>query len=78
MSVCGRRYPGRLEKNDRQSSITSVMEVPFSRDFLFASLTSRLIHDLDIFISVDKKLKKDAIPQLPLLTPAEFLKEIRD
>lgn len=31
----------------------------------------------DYFISADKKLKKRAIPQLPVYTAAEFLKEIQ-
>ncbi len=34
-----------------------------------------LTHSVDIFISSDKLLKKAAIPQLPVLTPSEFLKE---
>jgi predicted nucleic acid-binding protein len=37
-----------------------------------------ITHDVDIFISSDKLLKKSAIPRLPVLTPGEFLKEIRD
>jgi len=37
-----------------------------------------LIHEIDIFISSDKQLKKAAIPQIPVLTPAEFLEEARD
>jgi hypothetical protein len=37
-----------------------------------------LTHDVDIFISSDKQLKKAAIPQIPVLTPQEFLKEVRE
>ncbi len=37
-----------------------------------------LSHDADVFISSDRQLKKAAIPQLPVLTPSEFLKEIHD
>jgi predicted nucleic acid-binding protein len=37
-----------------------------------------LTHDVDIFISSDKNLKKSAIPQLPVMTPSEFIKEIHD
>ena len=37
-----------------------------------------LTHEVDIFISSDKQLKKAAIPQLPVLTPVEFLNEVRD
>ena len=37
-----------------------------------------LTHDVDIFISSDKHLKKSAIPQLPVLTPSEFIKEMHD
>jgi predicted nucleic acid-binding protein len=36
-----------------------------------------LKHGLDYFISADKKLKKAAIPQLPVYTAAEFLKELK-
>lgn len=43
------------------------------RDFFFSYLACQPIHDLVIFISFDIPLKKAAIPQLPLLTPAEFL-----
>jgi predicted nucleic acid-binding protein len=32
-----------------------------------------LTHGADIFISSDKKLKKVSIPQLPVMTPREFL-----
>ncbi len=32
-----------------------------------------LTHGADIFISSNKKLKKAAIPQLPVMTPREFL-----
>ncbi len=35
-----------------------------------------LKHGLDYFISADKKLKKSAIPQLPVFTAAEFLNEV--
>jgi predicted nucleic acid-binding protein len=38
----------------------------------FTSIEHRLSH----FISSDKKLKKSAIPQLPVFTPSEFLQEI--
>jgi len=37
-----------------------------------------LTHEVDIFISSDKLLKKSAIPRLPVLTPSEFLKDIRN
>jgi predicted nucleic acid-binding protein len=37
-----------------------------------------LTHEVEIFISSDKQLRKAAIPQLPVLTPAEVLKEVRD
>lgn len=37
-----------------------------------------LTHDVDVFISSDKYLKKSAIPQLPVMTPSEFIKEIHD
>jgi predicted nucleic acid-binding protein len=33
-----------------------------------------LAHRVDYFISADKKLKKAALPQLPVYTPMEFLK----
>jgi predicted nucleic acid-binding protein len=33
-------------------------------------------HRLNYFLSSDKKLKKAAIPQLPVYTPEEFLREI--
>lgn len=32
-------------------------------------------HKIDYFISLDKKLKKSAIPVLPVFTPEEFLNE---
>lgn len=35
-----------------------------------------LTHDLDIFISSDKQLKKSAIPQLPVMTASEFIKDM--
>lgn len=35
-----------------------------------------LEHGLSYFISSDKKLKKSAIPQLPVFTPTEFLREV--
>ena len=34
-----------------------------------------LMHGVDIFLSSDKQLQKAAIPQLPILTPKEFLKK---
>jgi predicted nucleic acid-binding protein len=37
-----------------------------------------LTHELEISISSDKQLRKAAIPQLPVLTPAEVLKEVCD
>ena len=37
-----------------------------------------LTHDLDIFITSDKHLKKSAIPQLPVMNPSEFIKKIGD
>ncbi len=37
-----------------------------------------LVHGADIFISSDKKLKKSAIPQLPVMTPREFLDDIEE
>jgi predicted nucleic acid-binding protein len=36
-----------------------------------------LTHGLDYFISSDKKLKKAAIPQLPVFAPKEFLDHFR-
>ena len=33
-----------------------------------------LRHKLDIFLSFDKKLAKEAIPQLPVRNPIDFLK----
>jgi predicted nucleic acid-binding protein len=36
-----------------------------------------LKHDVDYFISADKKLKKAAIPQLPVYTSVELLAELR-
>lgn len=33
-----------------------------------------LSHGIDYFISADKKLKRAALPQLPVYAPAEFLK----
>lgn len=35
-----------------------------------------LHHNLDFFISADKKLKKSAIPQLPILSSIEILKRL--
>ncbi len=40
----------------------------------FTAINHRLTH----FISSDKKLKKAAIPQLPVCTPEEFLGEIEE
>jgi hypothetical protein len=37
-----------------------------------------LTHEMDIFVSSDKQLRKADIPQLSVLTPAEFLKEVHD
>jgi hypothetical protein len=39
---------------------------------------SALTHEADIFISSAKQLRKAAIPLLPVLTPAEFLKGVHD
>ena len=36
-----------------------------------------LYYKVDIFISRDKQLKKDAIPALPVYGPEEFLKEFK-
>jgi predicted nucleic acid-binding protein len=36
-----------------------------------------LAHGTDYFISSDRKLQKAAIPQLPVLTPQEFLDELK-
>ncbi len=35
-----------------------------------------LKHGADYFISSGKKLQKGAVPQLPVLTPHEFLEEL--
>jgi hypothetical protein len=37
-----------------------------------------LKHQTEYFISADKKLKKSAIPQLPVYSADEFLTEISD
>lgn len=37
---------------------------------------SAIHHKMDIFISRDKELQKEAIPALPVYSPLEFLKEL--
>jgi hypothetical protein len=50
-------------------AMNSVMEDIEDALQYYAALT----HGADIFISSYKKLKKKAIPQLPVMTPSEFL-----
>jgi len=34
-------------------------------------------HKIDFFLSGDKKLKKEALPQLPILTPEDLVKRLK-
>ena len=57
---------------------TAVMALQSSMDDIEDALQyfTAVKHKLNYFISSDKKLKKVAIPQLPVFTPEEFLQEI--
>jgi len=56
---------------------TTLLAVNSSMDDMEDALQyyAALTHGMDYFISSDRKLLKSGIPQLPVLTPKEFLKQ---